>query len=112
MQLQDLISWIFHHTTLRTSSSSTISGVPGRKVLAKRGVSCIVGSCGSSFTPPLCFAILSAPIGFDPQEDDAKLCEFSRRVLKMVHLEQEDLQKRVLRYPLNSMYQAASENRG
>ena len=36
----------------------------------------------------------------------------SRRALKRVDLEKVDLQKRVLMYPMSSVYQAASKNRG
>ena len=67
------------------------------KFLEKRGVG-IVQSSGSCLTPPLCSAILPVPIGLNPQEDEPKTLN-SRRVLRIVHFEQVDIQKRFLRYP-------------
>ena len=47
----------------------------------------------------------------NPQEDDAKFLRFSKGA-EEGHLEQVDVQKHVLKYPLSSVYCAANHNRG
>ena len=46
----------------------------------------------------------------NPQEDDAKFCEFPKRTED--GCEQVGFQKRFLKYPSYSVYQAAVQNRG
>ena len=67
--------------------------------------------CGSCHTPSPCFIILPISIGLNPKENVAKFFEFSKSA-EMVHLKHTDFQKSFLKYPMSSVYQAASKNRG
>ena len=88
MQVRDLIPRIFHHTILKISSSCTISTIPGRKLPGKAWswYRMSVQFFSRSFSLFRNFACTQQP-------QSSLNC---RRMLLEVHLEQVDLQKRVL----------------
>ena len=75
---RDWKSRVIHHTTVRINSTSMIQGVQGSNTLIKTW-SCIDELCGSRFTPLPCSQIFPVLPGPNPQEDDAKFREFSKK---------------------------------
>ena len=68
MHFRDWESRVIHHTIARISSFSLTCGV--------QGCDALVGSCLTSLP---CFIIFAAAACPNPQEDDAKFREFSKR---------------------------------
>ena len=101
------MSRIFHHTILKNKLLQY--DIKVSRFLANRGVG-IVEPGGSRLTPSL--KILPVSLCLNPQEDNAKFFENSRRVLRKVHLEPVDLQKRFLMYPMSSVYETPIIPRG